>query len=188
VVREPTPRHSSASSSSPRWNSRSAMGYCQSRETRVSIGNYRKALTDADQAAGIQPRMSRTRFQLEILDFQAAALERRAADRPRLPETTWRLRSLACVPWNGTRFSSCQGVHPLGASGDRGRGRRFEDRRRAQKVRRSFGREGAVNSSKLRPTPTGLPRFRARKNSRNPGASDTYLNAKRDVGVCPLNQ
>jgi hypothetical protein len=164
------------------------MGYCQSRETRVSMGNHRKALTDADQAAGIQPRMSRTRIQLKILDFQAAALEKASGGPAEIAGNY--------LETHVTRVRSVERdqIQQLPRStSTRGKRRSwswasFEDRRRAQKVRRSFGREGAVKSSKLRPTPTGLPRFRARKNSRNPGASDTYLNAKRDVGVCPLTQ
>jgi hypothetical protein len=54
-----------------------AIAYCERRDTRVSIGYYRKALSYADRAAQTQPAsLSRTRIHLEVLEYMAAELEK----------------------------------------------------------------------------------------------------------------
>jgi hypothetical protein len=53
------------------------LGYGERRDTRVSTGYYRKALSYADRAAEIQPAsISETRIHLEVLRLLAASLER----------------------------------------------------------------------------------------------------------------
>jgi tetratricopeptide (TPR) repeat protein len=54
-----------------------ALAYCARRDTRVSIGYYRWALSYADRGAEIQPAsLSRIRIHIEVLEYMAAEMEK----------------------------------------------------------------------------------------------------------------
>jgi tRNA A-37 threonylcarbamoyl transferase component Bud32 len=53
------------------------LAYCERRDTRVSIGYYRRALSYADRGAETLPSsISRTRIHMEVLEYMAAELEK----------------------------------------------------------------------------------------------------------------
>ena len=54
-----------------------ALAYCDRRDTRVSIGYYRRALSYCDRGAEIHPAsLSRTRIHMEVLEYLAAEMEK----------------------------------------------------------------------------------------------------------------
>jgi tetratricopeptide (TPR) repeat protein len=66
-------------------NAWEALAYCERRDTRVSIGYYRRALSYADRGAEIQPAsLSRTRIHIEVLEYMAAEHRRSWGGRPDL--------------------------------------------------------------------------------------------------------